>query len=55
MRIRATVASYVTVYVDVPEDATTEQKKQAILDVAARSRDMNDPIITDCTDEDCID
>jgi len=55
MKIKATVVWPVTVTVDVPDDATTEQKRRAILATAELGRCTNDPVITDSTDEDCID
>jgi hypothetical protein len=54
--LTATVVWSVNLTVSVADDATTEQKQNAILDEALKAElDFKHPIIHDCSDTDCID
>lgn len=54
--ITATVVWSVALTVQVPNNATTEEKQEAIRAEAIKADlDLNDPIIHECSDPECID
>jgi hypothetical protein len=54
--ITATVVWSVNVKIQVSDNATTEQKQDAIYAAAHKAElDLKHPIIHDCSDPDCID
>ena len=54
IKITATVAWFVSVEVEVPDNATLDEKQDAILNQAC-GKDLGDAIIHTCSDENCID
>lgn len=54
--ITATAVWSVALTVKVPDDATVEEKQDAIMHEAINAYvDLNHPIIHECSDPDCID
>lgn len=55
MKLNATVVWSASLSVEVPDKATAEEKREAILKAAEQFDDFSDPIIHDCDDEELID